>query len=186
MKSLNQWVSDAYENALAHGWHEETRTIERVCNLISGEVAEAYSEKQHGRPDVYFNEERNGKPEGFYYELVDVIIRILDYIGEVRAKRRKNQGSEILWRFDDDETFETLAQSGDIETKSWTFDDLCARLFFRISRRPYRVNTLDEWRFVLIDIAAYMTFNGQDVETMVQRKHDYNVGRAWKHGDKVF
>lgn len=51
-----------------------------ICALIASEVSEAVEEARLGRMATTYVVDKNGvmKPEGFYSELADVVIRIMD------------------------------------------------------------------------------------------------------------
>lgn len=54
-------------------------SVDRKLMLIVGEIAEAHEEWRAGRLDTYYHQTESGaKPEGFFPELADVVIRILD------------------------------------------------------------------------------------------------------------
>lgn len=50
--------------------------------LFHSEISEALEEIRSGKPDLYFDETKGGKPEGQAAELADTIIRICSYSKE--------------------------------------------------------------------------------------------------------
>ncbi len=52
--------------------------IDRSLMLIVGEVAEAHEEYRSNNDPLHVYYRENGKPEGFSFELADVLIRTLD------------------------------------------------------------------------------------------------------------
>ena len=80
---LNELAKEIHKNAVDHGWWDEIRVFPEILCLIHSEVSEALEEYRdnHLPDEVYYGE--NGKPEGIPVELADVIIRILDYCGQV-------------------------------------------------------------------------------------------------------
>ena len=78
MTMLNELAREIHENAAAHGWWESERPLFEVIALCHSELSEALEEIRAGRPAVWYD---GDKPEGWAVEMVDCMIRILDYLG---------------------------------------------------------------------------------------------------------
>lgn len=78
--NLLEFQKEVHQTAIEHGWWEEERNIAEQIALMHSELSEALEEWRTGRDikDIWLNESRDGKPEGFFVELADCIIRILD------------------------------------------------------------------------------------------------------------
>ena len=67
-------------------WDDENRNIGELVALIHSEVSEALEayriKGRDGISESWFSE--SGKPEGFVYELADVLIRVADLCGEFK------------------------------------------------------------------------------------------------------
>lgn len=76
-KSIREYQQEIHQTAVEKGWWEDpNRNMLECLMLIVSEVSEAAEEyREHGAD---FHYESFGKPEGFYVELADAIIRILD------------------------------------------------------------------------------------------------------------
>lgn len=80
---INDLVSEAYNNAKDHGWHDSDRTIGDMIALMHSELSEALEEHRNGKTpnEVYYNTDKPDKPEGISVELADCVIRIFDFCG---------------------------------------------------------------------------------------------------------
>ncbi len=108
---LNAAAREIHQNAVNHGWWDDTRSFPEILALVHSELSEALEEYRDGRPMVYADNldtltrvtdpqafRPTDKPEGIAIELADAVIRILDYCGHagidldtaIRVKHRYN------------------------------------------------------------------------------------------------
>ena len=85
-KTLRVRQDEIHENAVLHGWwdgvstsEEKHKLIPEKLLLIITEVAEATEDYRNGNMDTFLG--AGGKPEGFWVEVADAVIRILDLAG---------------------------------------------------------------------------------------------------------
>jgi NTP pyrophosphatase (non-canonical NTP hydrolase) len=64
-----------------YGFSGESFNIDQKLLLVVGEVAEAHEEIRSNNDPHYTYYSEDNKPEGFEFELADVLIRVLDLAG---------------------------------------------------------------------------------------------------------
>lgn len=196
LMNLTEIAKEIHENAVAHGWWEEDRPAYEIIALIHSEWSEALEEYRAGRPMVWYavncdcvicknrpvmhNEicegyecNENHKPEGIAVELIDGVIRILDYItscgdvGTIEFSTKVHMKSVELP--------ELIAYLHSETAMSW-FSDFGGKdggIAIRIL-----VGTI---QLVFLWIAK----QGLDPLEILREKHEYNKTRPYRHGGKV-
>lgn len=193
--NLTEIAKEIHENAVAHGWWEEDRPGYEIIALIHSEWSEALEEYRAGRPMVWYavncdcvicknrpvmhNEicegyecNENHKPEGIAVELIDGVIRILDYI----AFRGRTPDLELSLyeHMKPSELPELIAYLHDFTSRSWV--------------TPYSDGLNIDVRILSINVKAVFDWIGRqglDPLEILKKKHEYNKTRPYRHGGKV-
>ena len=189
VENIERMKAEIHENAVAHGWWEESRSFGEICSLIHSELSEALEEYRNGMPGVYVvgefgitpitaeQWEEGEKPEGIDVELADAVIRILDYMGEkeieyVEAANDlfRNQPEET--RFGDFLAFcHSDVADAFVRSKSLSYYDSTAGVAAALSVCIRRIED-------------YFERHGKDLAQIIAIKHQYNKGRPYRHGGK--
>lgn len=191
VEDIERMKAEIHENAVAHGWWEESRSFGEICALIHSELSEALEEYRDGKPDVYIVGEHGitpitpetwdgEKPEGIAVELADAVIRILDYMGK--------EGLEYCWEADD------LYRDNVRGFDDKDFGDFVALCHSDISDAYIRGFDNDDYKDILSEAAAlsvcirrievWCEAKGLDLAQIIAIKHQYNKGRPYRHGGK--
>ena len=193
---FSTFAREVYENAVAHGWHEEARPAYEVITLIHSEWSEALEEARAGRPLVWhacgmFKDHpvcdagaedgkncpfyirgapcgvRDPKPEGIAVELIDGCLRILDWFGEA------GYSPKIDYRFVSGQPLPMLV----VELHNVTSCALYAG-------KPGIDG--DYLEMAINQVFAWLDTHGVNPEEILLEKNVYNRSRDYRHGGKRF
>lgn len=121
---------------------------------------------------------KDSKPEGIAIELVDCVIRILDYFGHFNVNIDKFiKKSEYEYYY---ENYETKNEFGEFVTECHYF--LSKAYMYKLCYNSYYVN--DSLVKVILIIQKYIEKAGYNLIDLIGLKHAYNVTRTYKHGGK--
>ena len=211
---LIELSSIIHDNAKRHGWWDEKRSIDEIIALFHTELSEAFEEYRAGKPMVYhvctggldnclcdghptmdqgdvcLRDEyrqcnyRRAKPEGIAVELVDFVIRVLDYVGYYKIIT-----TEVS-------TLEELVENTPEKAREAKLPEIVAGLHLQTSRAYAALrdggilgeNATEHFGrlYGAIGMAcAWIEAQGYDYRAIIMEKHEYNKTRSYKHGGKV-
>lgn len=75
---LNDLRDEIHQTAVAKGWWDLPRTFGDIIALCHSELSEALESHRNQEPLFFI---KDGKPEGVSVEMIDCLIRILDWAG---------------------------------------------------------------------------------------------------------
>lgn len=198
MIDLNEFAKEVHANAVAHGWYDKgERTEAEIFANIHSEWSEAFDAYAHGEPWYYHScgdpatkDEicegfsdcysrkigwdgdhcfmRNKKPEGIAVELIDGVIRILDYVGYMASKG------------------ERLYIDNPFTDELGSFCELICFLHdLTHGARCYVCDRDGTLSAIITHIFETIKKQGLDPEKIMLEKHEYNKTRPYRHGGKV-
>lgn len=221
----NKLRDEVHKNAVEHGWWEKPMTFSEIIVMCHSELSEAVEEYRAGRPMVYcedgmtFNaacrEEPCGgleclrnfpdrKPEGVAVELGDCILRILDYMGQVKGDVdgivRGLQGyAPIQEKKGDGKQLPDLVAGCHYLLSSAYMSHRHAEMLGKKKEgkkiqsartlRPFRTRDFEriareKMVGCVLDIMRWVKDNGVDMEAVITAKNEYNKAREYRHGGK--
>lgn len=208
---IQELAAAVHKNAAEHGWWDEDRTGYEILALIHSEWSEALEEARAGRPMWWYecamagsgvcdwtqtacgykgherclNLHRKPKPEGVAVELMDGVIRILDFIGF-------GVGAFGMVLDDPDggpATMESLYMTEAAEDYEGISVMEIVACLHRLTSVAMPVEEDEEMHYTSLLAAcrcamAWVYHNGLDPMKVLLEKHEYNKGRPYKHGKK--
>lgn len=201
--NLNDFMAEVHQNAVAHGWWEKESSAGTIRSLFHCELSEAVEAYRSHEPNHWHRCPNHAggaceqmdvhsedlhceactpamrKPEGVCVELIDFVIRALDYLGHekfVFPRSMDTAAKLAAWSIDD-------YQSDDQEdVTALEAPDLADLLHDEI--------TLSKMNMTYLATACGITFawvekRGYDPVGLMLEKHNYNKSRSYKHGGKA-
>ena len=208
MIDLNEFAKEVHANAVAHGWYDGgERTEAEIFANIHSEWSEAFDAYAHGLPwyyhkctdvatpgvicesaeDCYVRKIgkspdmcfiKDMKPEGIAVELIDGVIRILDYAGYLMKKGFfPNPCRPIGYKQKEEDT---------VRSKDFCYNICALHDFTTYTMEDHENGKYDRGLGLMIFYVFTMVNTaGLDPEKIMLEKHEYNKTRPYRHGGKV-
>ena len=180
MLDLNDFAKKVHTNARNKGWWDEPRTLPEICALIHSEWSEALEAYRSHEPMIWFDKDKNNKPDGVAVELIDGCIRILDWMGHVEFNIFPSQIDSLI---------NIISTRRSARLKAMELPELVATLHVYTAdahRGEPTTNTAGEALMGAMVTAFYwLMVKGVDCEDVLLKKHKYNLTRSYKHGGKA-
>lgn len=175
----SKFSKEVHNNAVEHGWWETERKFYEVIALIQSELSEALEEDRAGHGKEWYAE-GSDKPEGIAVEFADAIIRILDWFGKFDA-----DPTDMMMLAEED--FRKEIPDGVARSVSWTVAEanywISASYNCWMMARP-SLSYNERLAKAVMVILKWAVENKIDMDAVLQRKHEYNKTRPYKHGKR--
>ena len=174
----NEKIAAIHENAVAHGFWEpgSEPTFGEYCALIHEEISEAFSAWRNGEPDEYV---KDGKPEGVWVELADVVIRCADLLGVLKQGMEPWTDSiypkvvDYMRALDEEKFAEYISMLHNFVTNAHE------------SASNNLLNVYIMIEYIITCIYAMADVRGIDLDAIIERKCAYNATRPYRHGKRM-
>lgn len=167
----------SHEMAVSKGWwiEGETRSLTDIFNNFHAEISEAWEEYRAGKMATHYSD--GGKPEGFYVELADLLIRVADWVGSVGPQFDCTTGFREV-----DEADQPAGYSELIEK----LHKICVEVRRACEGDSVTAALAHVLLFYVRDVMFFTAGKrGINLWSVINEKLAYNATRPHRHGNKL-
>lgn len=171
--TLTELQKEIFEVNKANGWHDKMPSKLEQHALFHTEITEAYNEYIAGKLETWY--QPDGKPEGFYTELADVVIRILDYFSLewYNVEEFEPADTDVLENIDEYAFLlhiHSVVSSASESVRKNNTEITEMNILFDV------IGLIDQW--LIVECSNRLT-------DLITEKIAYNKTRGHRHGGKV-
>ena len=177
-------IKDVHTTAVEHGWWDTERGTREAVALMHSELSEALEQARMGRPMMYSNPEKPEKMEGVGVELIDCVIRVMDFMGHYNIEYIPKSLRVTIDLADDPLPILVCM----LHAMLSTLFGLCApdSTDVGIDIDTGKIKDDVSVGFVLSDVIdaifGWLRNHGTSPESIFNEKAEYNKSRPYKHG----
>lgn len=200
VQKITEWSQRIHELALEKGWWQdgiENRSVAEIVANFHSEISEAWEEYRADRMGMwwsdcegFYHQDRDDcvianrkaftnaepKPEGFWVEIADLLIRIADTMGAYQWQCQ-DQDQETEFVISSEHAADTPRFTATLHTAIAVIYDCKENVF-----QDDAAVTLSE---TIIVCCAFARQCGVDLWSLIELKHAYNQTRPIRHGGKL-
>lgn len=192
LQKITEWSKRIHELELSKGWWQDgikNRSVAEIVANLHGEISEAWEEYRAGRMDTWFSIDgqpiemdsqgeavlrqtgRTAKPEGFWVECADLVIRLMDAIGACDW--------EVFCALIDNENLGENIPEFIVDLHATVADMLppgCAQ---------WQPKSCFYASGIITGCLTASRYNDVDLWSLIELKHAYNQTRPYRHNNKL-
>lgn len=172
-------MNEVHQTAVEHGWWDSERDPREAFALMHSKLSEALEEARQGHPMYYSNPDNPAKPEGIGIELIDFVIRALDFMGHFEVPYIEKSKRGIIDVSEDALPIMIFKVHAVLDAASIPDNPM-------LDFDTGKFNDKVEIGFIMsaaIDmIFGWLRAHGASPEAFLKEKAEFNKSRPYKHG----